>query len=637
MSFRKWAATAAGLLLLGSSLAASAAPPVFTDQVTDYGRNRWRTHFSPSEPEYPLAKDARPVWEVPLGLSRSQPLVIRADWSGNGSPTTRVYHLAGDRLWALNAEMTPPPRADGQSAESYRQQLAAGGFILWSTPATAICADPGLRAGDDRLAAGCAQAMLRPARPFSSSQAAFWKGARPQDDVIYVGYGFPAAVAAIRATDGKVLGAYIINARGDRGIVGAPLVYAGDTVVIGTTNGDAVIIRGLASGTAHSRVMHIGGRISASPVPLGESGFLMASDARWSEELGTHGYLMAYSLAGPGVREFAPRWPAAVATPSGIPGESAIDDMTIYTADKHGRLYALRLDTGELIWCRQFPGLGPCQPGGPAAPAFINNGPGIDVDRVYFVFRNNQGPDVGPGQIVALDKGTGRLIWQQPMNAKGNTAPVPLDNVVIVGDTGGYVQAYDKVTGKPVNFGGYPLRLSTEPYREGEQGERWWEPIGGTATQMTVADGFLLVGVNSESDERTVLKAYRLHPLPDLVMESLSVPGAADPDPGFTARVRVSCRNCGAPVTTSVSLTLNGMELPRQTVTFRPDNGWSVSVSWVSGPMPAGNAVTLVATVDPENTVEEADKTNNSLRATVVITAPQVNPPDDGWGSRLTN
>jgi outer membrane protein assembly factor BamB len=57
---------------------------------------------------------------------------------------------------------------------------------------------------------------------------------------------------------------------------------------------------------------------------------------------------------------------------------------------------------------------------------FINNGPGVDEERVYFVFRNNTGPNEGNGRIIALDKATGTLLWQHDLpHGKGNTAPVP--------------------------------------------------------------------------------------------------------------------------------------------------------------------------------------------------------------------
>ena len=628
---------AAALLTLAATTAVSAAPPVFTGDVTDYGRNRWRTHYSPSEPEYPMADGAQAIWEVPLGLSRSQPLVVRRDWNGTGRPETRIFHIAGDRLWALNGEMIPSPRAPGQSVEAYRDQLRREGFILWDTPAASLCTNQALLAKDDLLNQACSlQGPSTIARPFASSQAAYAKGVTPADDVIYAGFGHPASVVAIRPTDGKMLGGFIVETNGDRGIVGAPLVFPGDKVVIGTTNGDGFILKGLASGTVSPRVLWIGGRISFSPVPLGETGFLIASDARYTPEIGTHGYMMAYGLGTGAGDEFSPRWAAAVKTDAGIPGEAAIDDQTVYFADKYGKLYALRLDTGEPLWCRQFPGLGPCQPGRAGQPAFINNGPGVDENQVYFVFRNNQGPNVGGGQVIAINKATGQVAWSRAMEFDGNTAPVPMAHVVLVGDTGGYVRAYDKATGQPVNYGGYPLKLSSEPYRSGDQGERWWEPIGGTATQMTVAAGLMLVGVNSTSEERTVLKAYRLHPLINLKLVYLDTPATADAN-GFNATVKAVCVGCTETLTTSISLTIGGYQLPRRAVTFRAENGYTAAVSWNSGPQPPGSVVPVVATIDPDNAVAEADKNDNTLSATVTILMPAETGPDDGWGSTLTH
>lgn len=212
-----------------------------------------------------------------------------------------------------------------------------------------------------------------------------------------------------------------------------------------------------------------------------------------------------------------------------------------------------------------------------------------------------------------------------------------MGNIVLVGDSGGYVQAYDKRTGAAVNFGGYPLQLSTEPYQTGAQGEKWWEPIGGTATQMTVAAGMMLVGVNSESEERTVLKAFRLHRLPDLTLTMLSTPATSDVN-GFGIRVRAVCLGCaGDPVSTSVSLSVGGYELSRQAVSFQASNGWEATLTWNSGPVPPGS-VKVVATVDPDNEFDEVDETNNSLQATVGITSGATGTQnDDGWGSTLSD
>jgi outer membrane protein assembly factor BamB len=374
MRFRLAAAALA--FVTASSIAA--ASPLPSIDVTDYGRTRFRTHYTPQEPEYPLLKGARAVWEVPLGISRSQPLVIARDWNGDGRPEVRIFHVAGDMLWALNGEITPAARPDGLSAEEYRRQLRDEGFILWSLGSGSVCTDKPLLAGDELLRLRCQRmGARREERPFASSQASYVQGPTPDQDVIYVGYGHPASVAAIRAVDGKLLGAFVVDTDGDRGIVAAPLPFSGDRVVIGTTYGEVYLVRGLTTGVASVRGVRIGGRISSSPVPVGEHSFIIASDARHEENWGTHGYLIAITLGqgATGLHPFRPSWPAAILTQAGIPGEVAIDSRTIYMADKYGKLYALALDTGQLLWCRQFPVLNACQPGQTAVTGFINMNP----------------------------------------------------------------------------------------------------------------------------------------------------------------------------------------------------------------------------------------------------------------------
>jgi outer membrane protein assembly factor BamB len=255
--------------------------------------------------------------------------------------------------------------------------------------------------------------------------------------------------------------------------VGAPLVFEADRVVINTTGGEGYILRNMARGPATiARALAIGGRMSFSPVPLGANGFILASDARWTEQLGTHGYMMAYSLPYGSMREFTPLWLNAVVTPAGLPGEAAVDTGVLYTADKYGRLYALRHGTGELLWCRQYENrtLVNCYDGGPEQPGFINNGPGVDEERVYFVFRNSQGPARGNGIVFALNKATGQIVWQQSMPAWGNTAPVPMGcgKPTSIGRDDGWqyhsaAPAPSTRTRSPSTFAGPPTTRATAP------------------------------------------------------------------------------------------------------------------------------------------------------------------------------
>lgn len=183
---------------------------------------------------------------------------------------------------------------------------------------------------------------------------------------------------------------------------------------------------------------------------------------------------------------------------------------------------------------------------------------------------------------------------------------------------------------------GYPLRLTEIPYREGDQGERWWEPVGGTATQMTVSHGLMLVGVNSRVEEETVLKAFRLFRLPDLYLQILDTPASAGEE-GFTAVVRPACTGCETTITTSLKLTIGGITLPPRKVTFGPgiDPG---TFLFESGPMRTGATVEVVATIDPEDLIAESNEANNTLRSTVLIVDTACcAQPGSRWGSKLTD
>jgi hypothetical protein len=210
-----------------------------------------------------------------------------------------------------------------------------------------------------------------------------------------------------------------------------------------------------------------------------------------------------------------------------------------------------------------------------------------------------------------------------------------MTNVVLVGDTGGYVTAYEKRTGRPVNYGGYPLKLTDIPYREGDQGERWWEPIGGTATQMTVAHGLMLVGVNSRLEEETVLKAFRLFPLPDLYLRLLEAPPTAGPD-GFQLRVQPACAGCETEIETTLQITVGGRTVVRP-VRFGPGIV-PEAITLQSGAVVPGTSVPIVATVDPDDLVAESNELNNTLRATVLIADTVCcESPASRWGSKLTD
>lgn len=120
------------------------------------------------------------------------------------------------------------------------------------------------------------------------------------------------------------------------------------------------------------------------------------------------------------------------------------------------------------------------------------------------------------------------------------------------------------------------------------------------------------------------------------MLQLLDTPNAAPAD-GFPAKVTARCQNCTAAITTTISLKVDGYELPRKRVTFDAEHGWSVQVQWASGPQAEGADLPVVAVLDPENRVEESDKSNNILRSTVHILMPSEPQNPDRWGSKLTD
>lgn len=486
-----------------------------TRDVTDYGRTPDRNHFTAEEPGYPLCM----LWSRALGKSRSQPVVVQADMNADGVGETRIYHLAGDSLWALDD----------------------AGNVIWR----------------QRVQDG-----------YSASHPAYWRAADPSQDVIYAGTGKPSLIA-VRATDGEVLGELMLppsdgyndctgtpvrDFAPDYGVVTAPLVYPDGTVVLGTTDGEVWVVRGLADGSPVASRICLGGRISSSPVPVGDRAFIIASDGRVAGGAGSYGYVMAFWRSGSGHTDFEPRWPEPVFTPAGVPGEVAVDGTLIYFADKRGTIYAASLDDGRIMWHR-------------ATDGFINMGPGVDIEHVYFALRDPGGS--GHGSLVALRKRSGVEAWSVPLPGDGNTAPVPLRRpgraLVLVGDTEAHITGWQAGEGPaapspfaiplacaalaPEARGGgdlppvsHDLVLTDDPYRS----DRWWDPINGAGTQMVIGYDLMLLGVNANADGASVLQAYRLLPAVNFaVTGTVLAPPPFRPGDEVPVRLRVTARSNG--------------------------------------------------------------------------------------------
>ena len=111
-----------------------------------------------------------------------------------------------------------------------------------------------------------------------------------------------------------------------------------------------------------------------------------------------------------------------------IDSEPVVMDDVIYVATFQGRIAALSLDSGRILWTRDIASYaGVC----------------ADSTAVYITDDNSE--------IWALDRFTGVSIWKQDkLNSRAVTAPENIGNMVAVGDLEGYVHWLDKLTGEIV-------------------------------------------------------------------------------------------------------------------------------------------------------------------------------------------
>ncbi|MEW6353020.1 MAG: outer membrane protein assembly factor BamB [Pseudomonadota bacterium] len=119
-------------------------------------------------------------------------------------------------------------------------------------------------------------------------------------------------------------------------------------------------------------------------------------------------------------------WETAVAEPRGrtelerlvdISGEPQAQDGVVYVASFQGRIAAVEMDSGRLLWARDMSSY---------------SGVGVDESMVYVTDAQSH--------VLALDRRDGRTLWKQDkLHARGVTAPAAYGDYVVVGDFEGYL------------------------------------------------------------------------------------------------------------------------------------------------------------------------------------------------------
>jgi outer membrane protein assembly factor BamB len=130
-----------------------------------------------------------------------------------------------------------------------------------------------------------------------------------------------------------------------------------------------------------------------------------------------------------------PIWETRIAVASGrselermvdIDSAPVVEDGIIYVATFQGRLAAVDIESGRILWSREVPS---------------HAGLSTDAANLYVSTDDHQ--------VWALDRRTGTLIWkQEQLTGRAPTAPAEIGDYVVVGDLEGHLHWLSKADGQ---------------------------------------------------------------------------------------------------------------------------------------------------------------------------------------------
>lgn len=268
------------------------------------------------------------------------------------------------------------------------------------------------------------------------------------------------AVSAIRMNDRGIVWEMQVGMD-----VGSPLTLNGDTLYLGTSEGYLVALESKTGKLIWKA--RVGSEVLAAPAVgrglvvarcvNGEIYTFKASDGKkvWSDRQITpsltlrgtsapvisndivlsafdNGKLIAYNLQTGRII-----WQKRIAVPSGrttlerlvdIDANIIVSDNVVYTIAFQGKLVAVSLGSGQIIWSRDI-------------ESYI--GMAVDPYRIYVADSNSK--------IWALDKSNGVAQWKQDsLLRRSATKPVLHSNYVVLGDFNGFLHWFRRDTGKLV-------------------------------------------------------------------------------------------------------------------------------------------------------------------------------------------
>ena len=120
-----------------------------------------------------------------------------------------------------------------------------------------------------------------------------------------------------------------------------------------------------------------------------------------------------------------------VATNGDVSATPAVDGQTVYFPDFSGDLYAVDRDTGAIKWKKNFV----TDYGLPSGPGFVDHARATPAIAGNLLIVGDQlgkmHPFVSEGNILAIDKRTGQLVWRTTFP---DVAPIVTQAAVVMGD-----------------------------------------------------------------------------------------------------------------------------------------------------------------------------------------------------------
>jgi outer membrane protein assembly factor BamB len=158
-------------------------------------------------------------------------------------------------------------------------------------------------------------------------------------------------------------------------------------------------------------------------------------------------------------------WDSVLAAPTGrsdlqrlsdVDGQISVVGQDIYAAGYHGRLASIAAESGQILWSRE-----------------ISSYVGVSADWNSIYTTNEH------GEVIALKRLTGQESWRQSsLLRREPTLPVSFNTTVVVGDLEGYLHFFSVIDGAPVArlrqgsaaISGTPVVISDRLYVQSDSG-----------------------------------------------------------------------------------------------------------------------------------------------------------------------